>query len=119
MAKDLKFSSKDIENIKFKEVAHGYDPLRVDEVLDEIIEDYKKLESDLNVSNQELLNQIAELKKQNQALAEELQKEKNKIKYLPKDQKEVPIDNLVLLQRIGKLESIIFEKLNMNPDDIK
>ena len=119
MAKDLKFSSKDIENIKFKAVAHGYDPLQVDQVLDEIIKDYEKIESDGGLSSQELLNQIAELKKQNQTLSEELQKERNKIKYLPKDQKEVHIDNLVLLQRVGKLESIIFEKLNMNPDDIK
>ena len=97
----------------------GYDPLQVDEVLDEIIKDYEKIESDMSVSNQELLNQITELKKQNQSLSEELQKEKNKIKYLPKDQKEVHIDNLVLLQRIGRLESIIFERLDMNPDDIK
>ena len=119
MAKDLKFTSKDIENIKFKYVQRGYDPLRVDEVLDEIIEDYVKIESKASLTNQELLNQIAELKKQNAALTEELQKEKNRIKYLPKDQKEVHIDNLVLLQRIGKLESIIYERLNMNPDDIK
>ena len=119
MAKDLKFSSEELVNIKFKAVERGYDPLQVDQVLDEIIKDYEKIENDYSQNSQELLNQIAELKKQNANLSEELQKEKNKIKYLPKDQKEVHIDNLVLLQRVGKLESIIFEKLNMNPDDIK
>ena len=119
MAKDLKFSSEELLNIKFKAVERGYDPYQVDKVLDEIIEDYKKIENDANSSNTELLNQIAELKKQNALLNEQLEKEKSKNKYLPKDQKEVPADNYVLLLRIGKLEKIIFERLNMNPDDIQ
>ena len=119
MAKDLKFTSEDLLNIKFKAVQCGYDPKQVDVVLDEIIEDYKKIENEQSKDVQELLNQIAELKKQNASLNEQLQKEKSKINYLPKDLKEVHVDNYVLLTRIGKLESIIFEKLNMNPYDIK
>lgn len=119
MAKDLKFSSKDLLNIKFKAIEYGYNPNQVDEVFDEIIKDYEKIEKEYSSDVQELLNQIAELKKQNASLAEQLQKEKSKISYLPKDQKEVHVDNFVLLTRIGKLESIIFEKLNMNPYDIK
>ena len=119
MAKDLKFSSDELLNIKFKAVEHGYDPLQVDKVLDEIMEDYAKIESEANISNKELLDQIAELKKQNALLNEQLQLEKNKNKYLPKDQKEVHPDNYVLLLRIGKLEKIIFERLNLGPDDIQ
>ena len=119
MAKDLKFTSEDLLNIKFKAVDRGYDPYQVDAILDQIIEDYKKIETGVSENNDKLIAQIQELRKQNQNLATQLEKEKNRIKYLPKDQKEVSLDNYELLQRIGKLESIIFERLDLNPDDIK
>ena len=119
MAKDLKFSSEELLNIKFKAVEHGYDPNQVDEVLDQVINDYRKIESGESNNNTELLNQIAELRKANILLTEQLEKEKNRVKYLPKDQKDVHVDNYELLLRIGKLEKIIFERLNLGPDDIK
>ena len=119
MAKDLNFSSESLLDIKFKAKDRGYDPDQVDAVLDMIIEDYRKLEQNSKENNEELLNQIAELKKINNQLSDELRKEKNRVKYLPKDQKEVQLDNFELLNRIGKLENIIFEKLGINPYDIK
>ena len=72
MAKDLNFSSESLLDIKFKAKDRGYDPDQVDAVLDMIIEDYRKLEQNSKENNEELLNQIAELKKLNK------QKEKQK-----------------------------------------
>ena len=119
MAKDLNFSSDSLLNIKFKAKDRGYDPDQVDAVLDMILEDYRRIEKTSQDNVDELIAQINELKKANAQLAEDLKKEKSRVKYLPRDQKEVHLDNYVLLTRIGKLESIISEKLNMNPEDIK
>ena len=119
MAKDLNFTSEKLYNFKFKAKDRGYDPEQVDMVLDKIIQDYCQYEENVNRGNEQLIAQIAELRRLNAQLTEQLQKEKNRVKYLPRDQKEVHIDNYELLLRIGKLESIIFEKLNINPDDIK
>ena len=119
MAKDLNFSSDSLLNIKFKSKDRGYDPDQVDAILDMIIEDYRQLEAEGRESSKELIDQINELKKANSQLNEDLRKERNKVKYLPRDQKEVHPDNYVLLTRIGKLEALIYEKLNMNPDEIK
>ena len=119
MAKEMNFTSKSLYNKKFKTADRGYDPLEVDEVLDLIIEDYRLVESNSSVDIPKLLEEIARLKKDNAKLLDELNKIQSKIKYLPKDLKEVHIDNYELLQRIGKLEVFIKEKLNMNPDDIK
>ena len=119
MAKELNFNSKSLQKKKFKTAEMGYDPLEVDEVLDQIIEDYRLIESNSSVDVPKLLSQLAELKKENAKLSEELNKAQGKIKYLPKDSKDIHIDNYELLLRIGRLEAIIKEKLNMNPDDIK
>lgn len=118
MSKDLHFSSQTLLDKQFKHCEQGYDPLEVDSVLDQIIEDYRELES-LTSRNNSLNEQIAQLKKEIQSLEENLEKEKKRLKYLPKDQKEYHIDNYELLQRIGKLEMFIHDKLNINPDDIK
>ena len=72
-------------------------------VLDQIIEDYRKVEANSKVDVKALLAELNELKKENTRLVEELAKQKSKIKYLPKD-KAVHIDNDELLHRIGKLE---------------
>ena len=118
MAKDLTFTSEKLLEIKFPAVEHGYDPYQVDMVLDQIILDYKNIESSEEI-NTRLKEEIIELKKLNESLNEQLFREKNRVKYLPRDQKEVHIDNYELLLRIGKLEALIYEKLGLNPDDIK
>ena len=119
MAKECNFSSEELLNFKFKAVDRGYDPEQVDSVLDKIIDDYRLYESNSQINSEELLHQIEELKKANAELNELLQKEKSRVKYLPRDQKDVHIDNYELLLRIGKLEKIISEQLNISPDDIK
>ena len=119
MAKELNFDSKSLYKKKFKTAERGYDPLEVDETLDRIIEDYRVIESTSSIDVNKLLDEIARLKKENARISDELSKVQGKFKYLPKDLKEIHIDNYELLLRIGKLEAIIKEKLNMNPDDIK
>ena len=118
MVKELHFTSEKLLDIKFPSVDRGYDPYQVDLVLDQIIEDYRIFESQ-DDSNQALKDEISELKKLNASLSEELVKEKNRVKYLPRDQKDVHIDNYELLIRIGKLEALIHEKLGINPEEIK
>ena len=119
MAKDLNFDSKTLYKKKFKSAERGYDALEVDKTLDLIIEDYRLFESSSTLDVPKLLEEISRLKRENSKLTDELTKIQSKIKYLPKDLKDVHIDNYELLQRIGKLEVVIKEKLNMNPDDIK
>ena len=122
MAKELNFDSKKLLNKKFKAVDKGYDPSEVDNYLDKIIEDYQIIESRLATPCEDvdsLKAQISELKKTVSQLTSELEREQKKWKYMPKDVKEVHIDNYELLQRIGKLEMFIYEKLNLNPDEIK
>ena len=118
MENEFNFTSQSLLDKKFKKGDVGYDPYEVDLVLDQIIDDYRKMESNKQIDYKGLLEQISELKKENQSLKEALEKEQKKFKYLPKD-KEVHIDNYELLQRIGKLEMIIYERLGLNPDEIK
>ena len=118
MSKNLNFSSQSLLDKQFKHSEQGYDPLEVDTVLDQIIEDYKELES-LVSKNNTLTEQITQLRKEIQSLQTELEKERKRVKYLPKDQKEYHIDNYELLLRVGKLEKIIQENLNISPEDIK
>ena len=118
MNKDLTFSSNSLLNKKFKSAERGYDPDEVDAVLDEIIEDYRKVEASSSVDVKAILNELSELKKENARLSEELAKQKDKIKYLPKD-KAVHIDNYELLHRIGKLELYIKDHIGTIPDELK
>lgn len=76
------------------------------------------MESLSKVDVKALQNELLELKKENARIQEELAKQKEKIKYLPKD-KAVHIDNYELLQRIGKLEMFIKEKLGSIPEELK
>ncbi len=122
MEKKTNFSSKELLNKEFSAAVKGYNPLEVDQVLDKIIEDYEKFEKSKSMSADDidaLLNQIKSLKEENASLKEELEKEKNKWKYISKDHKDIHIDNYELLLRIGKLEMFIHDKLGVNPEDIK
>ena len=121
MDNKLSFTSQELLNKKFNTAPKGYHPLEVDTVLDKIIEDYKQIEKNSSspMDLDKIAKELEELKNENEQLKSELQKEKNKWKYISKDHKDIHIDNYELLQRIGKLEMIIYEKLNMNPDEIK
>lgn len=122
MEKTTNFTSEELLNKKFSKAQRGYDPLEVDKVIDKIIEDYEKFEamsSNGGIDVDKLAKELEKLRKANADLKSELEKEKNKWKYISKDHKDIHIDNYELLQRIGKLEMIIYEKLNMNPEEIK
>lgn len=122
MEKKTNYTKEELLNKEFSVAVKGYNPLEVDQVLDKIIEDYEKFEknkSNSSVDVDELLNQIKVLKEENEAIKEELEKERNKWKYISKDHKDIHLDNYELLLRIGKLEMYIHDKLGINPEDIK
>ena len=119
MNKGAHLTSEEILGIKFKTADRGYDPEQVDAVLDQIIEDYRNNEASSKIDVKEVLNELNELKKENARLLEELAKQKEKIRYLPKDAKAVHIDNYELLQRIGKLECYIKEHIGSIPEELK
>lgn len=117
----LKNSSQSLVNKKFSTAPRGYNPLEVDSLFDQIIKDYETVEENSLLSKDEednLTSKIEALRKENIELKVELDNERSRWKYIKKDGKDIHIDNLVLLQRIGKLEKIIYEKLHMNPDEI-
>ena len=118
MNKERNFSSESLLNKKFKTAERGYNPEEVDMVLDQIIDDYRQFEANSKVDVKALINELNELKKENLKLTEDLRKEKDKIKYLPKD-KVVHIDNYELLHRIGKLEMYIKDHIGSIPDELK
>lgn len=122
MDQKTNLTSKELLEKKFSTTNRGYDPYEVDSFFDKIIEDYEKIEAiaALNgIDVDKILKELDELKKVNSQLEEELEQEKNKWKYISKDHKDIHIDNYELLQRIGKLEMIIYEKLHINPDEIR
>ena len=121
MDKKTNFTSEELLTHRFSRADRGYNPLEVDQMLDKVIEDYKKFEmaSPRIMDNDRIAKELEELRKANAELKEELDQERNKWKYISRDRKDIHIDNYELLQRIGKLEMIIYEKLNINPDEIK
>ena len=121
MSIKLKKNSDYLANIQIPSATGGYNPLEVDALLDQIIKDYEMVEQNHLLSKeeyQELKDKIASLSKENTELKVELDNERGRWKYIKNDGKDIHIDNLELLQRIGKLEKIIVEKLHMNPDEI-
>lgn len=122
MEKKTNYTKEELLNKEFSVAVKGYNPLEVDQVLDKIIEDYERFEknkSNSSVDVDALLNQIKVLKEENETIKEELEKERNKWKYISKDHKDIHLDNYELLLRIGKLEMYIHDKLGVNPEDIK
>lgn len=122
MDKKTNFTSAELLEKRFSRLKNGYDPLEVDSVLDQIIDDYEKFESTsstVGVDASKLAAENEKLKKEIESLKEQLEDEKNKWKFVSKDHKNIHIDNYELLIRIGKLEAVIYEKLHMNPDEIK
>ena len=121
MSIKLKKNSEFLANVQFPFEARGYNPLEVDYLLDQIIKDYETVEQNVLLSEEEhkeLKEEILRLTKQNTELKVEINNEKARWKYIKNDGRDIHIDNLELLQRIGKLEKIIYEKLHINPDDI-
>ena len=117
----LKKNSKAIASLQFPLKAKGYDALEVDLLLDQIVKDYEDVEQNILLSKDEydtLLKRKEELEREIINLKIELDNEKSRWKYIKNEGKDIHIDNLELLQRIGKLEKYIYEKLHLNPDQI-
>ena len=121
MSIKLKKNSDYLANVQIPGTAGGYNSLEVDALLDQIIKDYETVEQNCLLSKEEyqdIKDRIANLSKENTELRVELDNEKSRWKYIKNDGKDIHIDNLELLQRIGQLERIIVEKLHLNPDKI-
>ena len=82
----LKHSSKELNRIRFNGVEKGYDPLEVDQILDEIIDDYKKMDALVHeITNLEhvILLKEQEIRAQNEQVASLLKEsEAQKEKYI-------------------------------------
>ena len=116
----LDLNAHEILNKKFKQTPNGYDPDEVDNFLDRILADYKKVENEISLSESE----VTTLKRENETLKSNLRakdaelsvaKSKNSAMSGNKNQ---PLDNLVLLQRCSAYEKKLFE-LGIDPSKIK
>ena len=100
---NLIYSPKDILQQEFKTKMRGYDPVEVDEFLDNIIKDYESYNKEilaLQEENDRLTAKIDQLSK-NQAIASRVQQE------APKSQ---TVTNFDMLKRLSNLEKEVFGK---------
>lgn len=78
---ELKYNAKEIDKIEFSGVEKGYEPLEVDQVLDDIMDDYQQL--DKLISELDLLKEQLSLKEESiNGLKEKIVALENKIKEL-------------------------------------
>ncbi len=113
MKVDLSLDSNQILEKKFSKSSNGYDSLEVDEFLDAVIDDYKKIEED-NKSSSETEEA---LKNEIQSLQIELEKYKSRLKGI-EETDTVSLDNMDLIKRIRVLEDYLFD-LGYDPSSIK
>ncbi|MCD8195022.1 MAG: DivIVA domain-containing protein [Coprobacillus sp.] len=113
MKVDLSLDSNQILEKKFSKSSNGYDSLEVDEFLDQIIEDYQKIEEEVQASN----TTEEALKEQIQTLEIELEKYKSRLKGISETDT-VSLDNMDLIKRIRALEDYLFD-LGYDPSSIK
>lgn len=120
MAIKLVLSSELILNKVFPGIARGYDPLVVDQYLDEIIKDYLTVEANLLVEKAE----IDSLKEENERLnkkVRDLEIENGKYKERfdgIKAKDNVSLGNIELLKKINKYEKFLYRN-GYDPDKIK
>lgn len=104
---NLIYSPKDILQQEFKNKMRGYDPIEVDEFLDNVIKDYEAYAKELlelQEENDRLHAKVAQLSKTQPATATRVQAE------LPKSQ---TVTNFDILKRLSNLEKEVFgKKLN-------
>lgn len=116
----LNVTTRDILLKKFKQSPNGYNPEEVDMFLDKILNDYRKIEGELNNYEEEIVTlrrEVESLKSNIRSKDAELSviKSKNIAMVGNKNQ---PIDNLVLLQRCSAYEKKLFD-LGIDPSKIK
>ncbi|RSU08158.1 cell division protein DivIVA [Vagococcus entomophilus] len=110
MAK-LIYSAKEILQKEFKSKMRGYDPVEVDEFLDNVIKDYETYNKDLlalQEENQRLIAKVDQLTK-SQATLSRIQQD------VPKN---TTVTNFDILKRISNLEKHVFGSKLDNDDEI-
>ena len=101
---NLNYSPKDILQQEFKTKMRGYDPVEVDEFLDNIIKDYESYNKEilgLQEDNDRLKAKVAELSKNQSATPTRSTQE------APKSQ---VVTNFDILKRLSNLEKEVFDK---------
>ncbi len=100
---NIVLSPKDILQQEFKNKMRGYDPVEVDEFLDQVIKDYESYNKEiltLQEENDRLNAKVAQLTK-SQAISSRVQQE------APKSQ---TVTNFDILKRLSNLEKEVFGK---------
>lgn len=116
----LNLTSKKLLDKKFKTARNGYDPLEVDIYLDKILADYKLIESNEILSQEDvdaLRKKISDLEELVKKLEIENTSYKSRLSNI-KDGEYVTTENVHLIKRINSLEKFIFEK-GFDPSKIK
>ncbi|MDT2831604.1 cell division regulator GpsB [Vagococcus carniphilus] len=108
MAK-LVYSARDILQKEFKTKVRGYDPIEVDEFLDNVIKDYEAYNQELlalKEENHRLVNKVDQLT-QNQATLSRMKQDAPKT---------TAVTNFDILKRLSNLEKHVFgSKLEESP----
>lgn len=97
----LVYSARDILQKEFKTKVRGYDPIEVDEFLDNIIKDYEAYNQELltlKEENKRLVNKVDQLS-QNQATLSRMKQEAPKT---------ATTTNFDILKRLSNLEKAVF-----------
>ena len=120
MAIKLTLSSKKILEKVFPGVDKGYDPLLVDEFLDQVLNDYRNIEDSVVLDKKQyetMMNKIAELESKVKDL--EIDNEKYRIRFTNiKDNDNVTLDNIELVKKINRYETFLYNH-GYNPHTIK
>ena len=120
MGTKITLTSQAILQKRFQGATPGYNALEVDTFLDKIIKDYKIVEGNILISEDELTdlkNKNQELEDENQRLNLELIKSQSRLTNI-KEGDVVNSDNVNLIKRINALEKFIYEK-GFDPTKIK
>lgn len=115
----LSLTSQEILDKKFNASQYGYDALEVDKYLDNVIKDYRIIEKNKLISNQEyddLLKRVKELKKENNEL--EIKVTSLEEKYGDLKDKGVNESNIDLITTLRKYEKVLY-KMGIDPKKIK
>ena len=117
---NISLNASDILDKVFEPNGKGYDPAEVDSFLDRIIEDYRAFENYYKESRA----YIIDLEKQFRTIREkcsdqeiELARLRSRVASI-RDNGNATVDNIDLLDRIGKLESALY-RLGGDPSLIK
>ena len=109
MNQDFNLTSKDILEKDFKIDTRGFRLKEVDAFLDEIIEDYERLEKqkkEYEEDRQRLQDEVLKLEQENRNLKASIEIAKD----APSDESIKNVSNLDVLKRLSQLEKIVYGK---------